>query len=551
MASRYVNAEGSLFDVPPAAFGRFRVLRQLGAGATGRFFHGEDPDTSEPVIILALGTEFGPDRAHAIAQGLAELVRTTPAHPGIAAPIEAALDEIEPYLVMRFVPGEPLGRALGEWGPAPLEDLLPRVRLLADALDRAGDAGLVHGALQPHDILVSPESTAIVGVGVAPLVRSVGGDVATRRAYTAPEVSAGRAASPAADQFALAAIAYEWLSGRPCPGGRELVLRERAGVNREALVNALATALNPRPEERHPSCRALCDAVASALQAAPAEPAEPVEPTGPELVSVQPAPVPPRRPERWSNGALLGALAVGFLFGFAAGYMAVPRALMQGEPQAMATPLPPAAPASAGQAALPASARRAAPPVPPPAHVAAAARQAPTSVPTAPPAEGRLLVRSTPSGARVEVDGVARGETPLALRGLDLGSRRVVVSSPGYLASDQRVMLSAGRPSRSLEVKLTPRNPARAAATATRDLPAEASAPVGALIVDSRPAGASVSVDGRPSGVTPLTLENVAAGEHTVMISLAGYRSVTTTVRVVSGTRTRTAISLELVQEQE
>jgi hypothetical protein len=145
---------------------------------------------------------------------------------------------------------------------------------------------------------------------------------------------------------------------------------------------------------------------------------------------------------------------------------------------------------------------------------------------------------------------VARGVTPLALRGLDLGSRRVVVSSPGYLASNQRVMLSAGRPSRSLEVRLTPQSPARAAATATRGLPAEASK-AGALIVDSRPAGASVSVDGRPSGVTPLTLENVAAGEHTVMISLAGYRSVTTTVRVVSGTRTRTAVSLEWVQEQE
>ncbi len=81
--------------------------------------------------------------------------------------------------------------------------------------------------------------------------------------------------------------------------------------------------------------------------------------------------------------------------------------------------------------------------------------------------------------------------------------------------------------------------------------PASAAAKTGGLTVDSRPAGASVAIDGRPSGVTPLTLDGVAPGEHTVSITLAGYRTFTTTVRVVAGERARAAASLVGAQEHE
>src|SRR4029453_17654465 len=53
------------------------------------------------------------------------------------------------------------------------------------------------------------------------------------------------------------------------------------------------------------------------------------------------------------------------------------------------------------------------------------APQAPEAPKTKP---GRLLVRSVPSGANVTVDGVARGETPLALRDLDVGTRSVIIA---------------------------------------------------------------------------------------------------------------------------
>jgi hypothetical protein len=67
-----------------------------------------------------------------------------------------------------------------------------------------------------------------------------------------------------------------------------------------------------------------------------------------------------------------------------------------------------------------------------------------------------LLVRSFPSGASVTVDGVARGETPLALRDLDTGTRNVVVERRGYVAQTLKVSITKARPARTLDVRLAP-----------------------------------------------------------------------------------------------
>ena len=54
------------------------------------------------------------------------------------------------------------------------------------------------------------------------------------------------------------------------------------------------------------------------------------------------------------------------------------------------------------------------------------------------------------------------------------------------------------------------------------------------LTVESRPLGATVTIDGKPAGRTPLTLSDISEGIHTVSIELAGYNSVTTSVRVAA-----------------
>ena len=64
-------------------------------------------------------------------------------------------------------------------------------------------------------------------------------------------------------------------------------------------------------------------------------------------------------------------------------------------------------------------------------------------------------------------------------------------------------------------------------------------------MVDSRPAGAAVLIDGRPAGVTPLSLAGLAPGTYSVRIERPGYRAVTTSVDVKAGERARVAARLE------
>ena len=563
-----MNAEGSLFDVPPAAYGRFRVLRPLGAGATGPVFLGEDPDTLETVVIKAFGTDLAPDRAHALSQALQSLVTLTPTHEAIALPVAAGVDEIEPYWVTRLAPGDSLDVALRNVGPAAIGDVVPRLRLLADALDLAAQTGLVHGALSPNAIVVSPTTTVMTGLGVTPLLTRIGVAGQAKRPYAAPEVLAGGHASPAADQFALAAITYQWLCGREATGPADTVVTVPAlpGVDDEALSGALSTALAPEPHYRFDSCMAFCNAVSASVieavspqRAARRSTRRPDAGVVPKLPlvdtdldaavspspvveiesarAVDPTPLIDRHPslssrkqaERWSNGALVASLVIGLIFGFAAGYMAIPRALMQQEPRGQIGP--PTALGAAGVGSVEAA---------PAAPAAPVAREAP-AVPIA-LAVGRLLIRSTPSGASVDVDGLPRGVTPLAVRDLDLGTRTVVLTRRGYAAVERRVDLTKSRPSRSLEVRLSAETAMSNRAGGARS---------GSMVVESRPPGATVTVDGRSSGVTPLTLEEMAPGPHAVSFTLEGYRPFTTTVRVVAGERARAAASLIGAQEKE
>jgi hypothetical protein len=156
--------------------------------------------------------------------------------------------------------------------------------------------------------------------------------------------------------------------------------------------------------------------------------------------------------------------------------------------------------------------------------------------------DAALLVHSTPAGATVTVDGVARGATPVAVRGLDVGTHAVAISRPGYRGVDRQVVLTPERPSRTLEIELQP---------LPRAVPSGAVSADGSLVVDSRPAGAAVLVDGRRVGVTPLTLKAIAPGAHTVRLEHAGYRTVTTTIEVKAGERARVAARLEGGQDEE
>ena len=64
-------------------------------------------------------------------------------------------------------------------------------------------------------------------------------------------------------------------------------------------------------------------------------------------------------------------------------------------------------------------------------------------------------------------------------------------------------------------------------------------------VVESRPVGAKVFLDGKGLGVTPLSVPDVAVGSHVVRLEMSGYRRWSASIRVVAGERERVAASLE------
>ena len=158
-------------------------------------------------------------------------------------------------------------------------------------------------------------------------------------------------------------------------------------------------------------------------------------------------------------------------------------------------------------------------------------------------AAGRLLVRSRPAGARVSVDGKDYGRTPAAVRDLARGAHRVTIARDGYGTEERRVVITTSRPSQSVTVALA--RPRAAASRGSQTPPAPAGRFTGALAVDSRPAGATVYVDGRLVGTTPMSLTSVSAGSHAIRLEHDGYRRWSSSVRVVASEQSRVTASLE------
>jgi len=156
----------------------------------------------------------------------------------------------------------------------------------------------------------------------------------------------------------------------------------------------------------------------------------------------------------------------------------------------------------------------------------------PVPTPVPPPlTTGTIRVESEPPGARVRVNGEARGETPLQLPDLPFGSYKVRLDLRGYESRSLDVTLGAASP--SAEVRLARARPAAAAS--------------GAADIASTPAGASVSVDGRPAGLTPLAGLKLKPGRHRLELSLQGHETWAGTVEVAAGETGRVDVRLVAV----
>ena len=163
----------------------------------------------------------------------------------------------------------------------------------------------------------------------------------------------------------------------------------------------------------------------------------------------------------------------------------------------------------------------------------------PTPTPT--PAFGRISVTSDPAGANVYLDNAYKGIAPLTLESVPNGNHVIVLRLDRYEESSRWVLVNGNSPSVFVTLTLLPTLTPTVTSTVTptgsgtiqpTTAPVEES---GSLSVTTSPPGARVYVDGELKGVTPATIPGLSAGKHTVLLSLAGYLDLNTTITINAG----------------
>jgi serine/threonine protein kinase len=263
--------------------GRFLISRCLRDGGMAQIYQGEDTTTGTPVIVkvpklsqVLIDNSFR-QRFLREVQTLKRLV-----HPNIVRILCSGEEKGVPFVVMRYLDGGTLGDRMytgaGQTArPQPPESLGTWLPTIAQVLDYVHGQNYVHRDVKPYNILFDTAGKAFLGdLGIARALATqpdLGSITPEReqppgtRPYMAPEQITRQKVGPYTDQFALAVVAYEWLTGRrPFVGDTlEEIARSQhqpptplkfalPGLP-EAVSQAVARALSFNPQDRFPSCR--------------------------------------------------------------------------------------------------------------------------------------------------------------------------------------------------------------------------------------------------------------------------------------------------------
>jgi serine/threonine protein kinase len=271
--------------------GRYRILDELGRGATGVVYRAQDPAIGRTIAIKTIRLldftdeserERLRERLFREAQSAGML-----SHPNIVTIYDIAEENGLAYIFMECVDGLPLEKVLNSQDPPLRGDVaLTILRQTATALDYAHKKGIVHRDIKPANILIHERTHAkITDFGVAKIMSqqmTQSGVMMGTPNYMSPEQVQGHAVDGRADQFSLAVIAYEMLTGeKPFLADQLPALLFRIVREDPVAPQRLNPTLGPQVEmvlrkalaksasDRYGTCIEFVDALAGALQSSP------------------------------------------------------------------------------------------------------------------------------------------------------------------------------------------------------------------------------------------------------------------------------------------
>jgi len=292
--------------------GKYEIVELIGSGAYAEVYKAMDTVLRRTVALKLLKPSLLSDD-EAVARFLQEAqTAANLIHPHIAWVWDLGELDGRYYLAMRYIDGQSLDKVLKTKGQLSWDEAIKYITQISDALTFAHARSLVHRDIKPQNIMISPRDGAVLtDFG---LVRAMeAGSIGTRTgalmgtpAYMAPEIWQGEPAGPAADQYSLACVLVEMLTGKPLFSGPTppAVMRQHLMEGPHLPVSwpagcptgftaIIQQALDQNPAERYPDIPAFMSALNVSGQ--PDAEAAAVLPTKeqlpPEQAVLQPTPV--------------------------------------------------------------------------------------------------------------------------------------------------------------------------------------------------------------------------------------------------------------------
>jgi dipeptidyl aminopeptidase/acylaminoacyl peptidase len=236
-----------------STLGPYKILALLGAGGMGEVYRAHDTRLGRDVAIKVLAPHLAatPEvraRFEREARTISQLN-----HPHVCTLHDVGREGETEYLVMELLEGETLAHRL-EKGPLPLAEVLALGTQIADALDRAHRAGVVHRDLKPGNIMLTKAGAKLMDFGLARAAGMAGapgtltesptvsrpltaeGTIVGTFQYMAPEQLEGKEADARTDLWALGCVLYEMATGK----------RAFEGASQASLISAIMKD-EPRP----------------------------------------------------------------------------------------------------------------------------------------------------------------------------------------------------------------------------------------------------------------------------------------------------------------
>ncbi len=258
------------------SIGRYQISKELGRGAMGVVYLAVDPTIGRNVAIktIRLGEVTDPDERAKLRERLFREARSAGilSHPGIVTIYDMEEHNDVAFIAMEFVDGPTLDQLLSKREAIASDRLMSILRQTAAALDYAHAKSIVHRDIKPANIMIASDGAVkITDFGIAKVTTSQQytqtGTILGTPNYMSPEQVQGLAVTGRADQFSLAVIAFEMLTGdRPFTGEHlttvvyKIVAEEPPPAQRlnptlgPQIDSVLRRGLAKKPEGRYNSC---------------------------------------------------------------------------------------------------------------------------------------------------------------------------------------------------------------------------------------------------------------------------------------------------------